>query len=683
MPILTTSGKPPHGDVSAGRGAPRAWPWAVAALPLVVVGLVAGLALSGAAAPRELIDPGPLVRWGLPLATSLARAAAAVTIGALMLCAVVLPRTTPAAPSQARAGEQAPRDDRDRRLPSSGEDPTWRRVANVAVVAAVVWALAQLAHLLLTHAAALGTVIGGPGYGAELLQFVTQIDMGRYLGVATLLAAIVAPVAAVIASHGSAAWAMLLAVAAFSPVSVTGHAAGAANHDFAVTSWWLHVTAVAVWVGGLAVLCVVASRLGAGLADVTERFSRIAVWAFAVATIAGAANAWIRFSTPLDLFVHPYGQLLLVKVVLTAALGLAGWFHRTMTIPAIRAETRPEGRAGWAFWRLAGVEVLIMGAVVGVAVALGSSAPPEALEPPADASPVYLLTGYPQPPAPTAWAYLSQWRPDPLTIFVAITALVVYLSWVWRLRRTGARWPAIRVASWVVGVLLFLWSTSGGPAVYGSVLVSAHLVHHMVLLVVVPILLVLGAPGALAMSVLPRREDGSRGPREWLEALHSSRFVAFVAHPVVATLTVAVSVVVFYYTPVFARAQDSPIWHAVSVVYFTAAGCNLVHALLAGPHRRPAPLPLRLGAAVAGMLFYGAWGMVLGSSTSLLAADHFGQLGLSWGVDARADQRAGGLVVWGIAEVGMLALALALILTWMRAPLTPARRSPAPPAPEA
>ncbi|WP_181009886.1 bifunctional copper resistance protein CopD/cytochrome c oxidase assembly protein [Ornithinimicrobium sufpigmenti] len=529
-----------------------------------------------------------------------------------------------------------------------------------------------MAHLVLTHAAALGTGIGGPGYGAELLQFATQIDMGRYLSGATFLAAIAGLLTAAVAGYASAAWAGIVALVALLPISVTGHAAGAANHDFAVTSWWLHVAAVAVWVGGLGVLCVVASRVGSGLADVAQRFSRIAVWAFVIATVAGVANAWVRFSTPLDLFVHPYGQLLMIKVVLTVALGLAGWVHRTMTIPAIRAQARPGGGAGRAFWRLAGVEVLIMGAVIGVAVALGSSAPPQPQEPPVDASPVYLLTGYPQPPAPTAWAYLTQLRPDPMTALVTVAALVVYLSWVWRLRSRGQAWPAARVVSWVAGVVLFAWATNGGPAVYGSVLFSSHMAHHMLLVVVVPILLVLGAPGALAMSVLPARGDGSRGPREWVAALQSSAVMAFLAHPVVATVNVAVSLVVFYYTPLFARALDSPVWQALFVVYFTAAGCVLVHALLAADRRsRRVPLALRLGAAVAAMVFYGAWGMGLASSTSLLAADHFGRLGLSWGVDALADQRTGAVVVWGIGQVGMVAVAVALIISWALTPAAP------------
>ncbi|MGC5628567.1 cytochrome c oxidase assembly protein [Georgenia sp. Z1344] len=651
-----------------------AWPWAVAALPLVVVGMVAGLTLSGAAAPRELIDPGPLVRWGLPLVTALARVAATVAIGALVLCAVVLPRDTPG-PAQDVGGHHSLAD----RPATVPEDPTWRRVANIAVIAAAVWALAQLAHLLLTHAAAFDTVIDGPGYGAQLIQFVTQIDMGRYLGVATLLAAAVAPAAAAIGGHTSAAWAAVLAIAAFSPVSVTGHAAGAANHDFAVTSWWLHVAAVAIWVGGLGVLCVVASRIGPGLAEVTQRYSRIAFWAFAVATVAGAANAWIRLSTPLDLFVHPYGQLILIKVILTVALGLAGWLHRMKTIPAIRQARAPSGGAGWAFWRLAGVEVLIMGAVIGVAVALGSSAPPEPQEPPVDASLVYLLTGYPEPPAPTAWAYLAQWRPDPLTAFVALAALAAYLSWVWRLHRGGASWSAARTTSWVAGVLLFFWATNGGVAVYGSVSFSAHMAHQMVLLVVVPILLVLGAPLALALKALPPRADGSRGPREWMGSVRDSRVVALLTHPVVATLHVGAFLVVFYSSPLFAGALDSPVWHALSIVYIVAAGSVLVHALLASRRRR-APLALRLAAAIAAMVFYAVAGAGLVSSTALLAADHFGQLGLSWGVDALADQRTGGLVLWGIGEAGMLVLALALIVVWMRAPLAPERNVRAPSA---
>ncbi|WP_131104477.1 bifunctional copper resistance protein CopD/cytochrome c oxidase assembly protein [Ornithinimicrobium sufpigmenti] len=413
----------------------------------------------------------------------------------------------------------------------------------------------------------------------------------------------------------------------------------------------------------------VASRVGSGLADVAQRFSRIAVWAFVIATVAGVANAWVRFSTPLDLFVHPYGQLLMIKVVLTVALGLAGWVHRTMTIPAIRAQARPGGGAGRAFWRLAGVEVLIMGAVIGVAVALGSSAPPQPQEPPVDASPVYLLTGYPQPPAPTAWAYLTQLRPDPMTALVTVAALVVYLSWVWRLRSRGQAWPAARVVSWVAGVVLFAWATNGGPAVYGSVLFSSHMAHHMLLVVVVPMLLALGAPVALAVRALPGRTDGSRGPREWIAALKSSHSMLFLAHPAVATVNVAASLVVFYFSPLFRLAQDSRTVHVLCIMYFTAAGYLLARALLVAHRRRgQAPLVRRLAPAIAAMSFYAVLGMVLVSSTSLLAADHFGRLGLSWGVDALADQRTGGLVVWGIGQVAMVSVAVALIISWTRTP---------------
>src|SRR5690606_41555585 len=89
--------------------------------------------------------------------------------------------------------------------------------------------------------------------------------------------------------------------------------------------------------------------------------------------------------------------------------------------------------------------------------------------------------------------------------------------------------------------------TSGGPAVYGLVLFSGHMVQHMLLAMVVPIFLVLGAPVTLALRALPARTDGSHGPREWLLALVHSRWAQFWARPVVAAINFAGSMIVFYY----------------------------------------------------------------------------------------------------------------------------------------
>src|SRR5690625_5444230 len=61
-----------------------------AALAALVL-MTAGLLFSGAVAPTGVLDPGAVVRWGVPVVTVLTDAATAVTLGALALCAVVLP----------------------------------------------------------------------------------------------------------------------------------------------------------------------------------------------------------------------------------------------------------------------------------------------------------------------------------------------------------------------------------------------------------------------------------------------------------------------------------------------------------------------------------------------------------------------------------------------------------------
>src|SRR5690606_8082655 len=88
---------------------------------------------------------------------------------------------------------------------------------------------------------------------------------------------------------------------------------------------------------------------------------------------SGVASAIVRLGGPGDLTTS-YGQLVIVKVVLIAAVALLGQLHRrAIAARAAFARTDIEARV---FWRLVTVELTLMGAVVGVASALGASSPP-------------------------------------------------------------------------------------------------------------------------------------------------------------------------------------------------------------------------------------------------------------------------------------------------------------------
>ncbi|MCG2803104.1 MAG: bifunctional copper resistance protein CopD/cytochrome c oxidase assembly protein, partial [Cellulomonas sp.] len=413
-------------------------------------------------------------------------------------------------------------------------------------------------------------------------------------------------------------------------------------------------------------------RLGSDLTAAVGRFSVLAGWCTAGVVVSGLVNAWIRLGGVSGLGSR-WGVLLLVKAGLVVVLGLLGLVHRRRTMPLLA--DRPS-----LFWRVMVVELAVMGAVSAVAVALGSTAPPDPGTTPTDPTPAYLVTGSPLPPQPTAWHWLTLTSLDLVTASAAVAGVVVYLRWVHRLHRRGDAWPWVRTASWLVGMAGFWWATNGGAAVYGHVLFSAHMVQHMVLATVIPIFLALSAPVTLALRALPSRIAGlrgdvSRGPREWLLVLVGSRWGRFLANPIVAAANFAFSMVVFYYTDVFAWALADPVGHLVMVVHFSLAGYLFANALVGidpGP-TRPS-YPLRLVLLFATMGFHAFFGVTLQSSTALLVADWFGLMGRPWGPSALVDQHLGGSVAWGIGEFPTLALAIGVAFAWSRDDERVARR---------
>jgi putative copper resistance protein D len=71
-----------------------------------------------------------------------------------------------------------------------------------------------------------------------------------------------------------------------------------------------------------------------------------------------------------------------------------------------------------------------------------------------------------------------------------------------RLRRRGDAWPIGRTISRAAGLVSIVAVTMTGIATYSPVLFSMHMIQHMVLSMLTPILLVLGAPVTLALRAL-------------------------------------------------------------------------------------------------------------------------------------------------------------------------------------
>ena len=633
-------------------------PARVAVLPTVgLLAVVVALTVTGAALPTTLLDSGPVVRWGLPIAEVLRELAGAVTLGALVLAAGVLPRA-----AGAGRAARAPRDLADGRA-----FPVSLRIAGYA---GTVWALISVVHLVLTYANVAGTPVGSAGFGQQLGLFVTQLGLGEVLLSVTVIAALTGTFALLVTSASGAAWLAALVLAALALQAETGHSAAAGDtHELAISSLFLHLVGAGVWIGALAALAMLAGRLGSDLGPAVARYSVIAGWCFPAVAVSGVVNAAIRVGG-WDGLATRYGALVLAKVVIFLVLGGLGFLHRRSVIPGLTAATGPisvRTAAGRMFWRLVAVELAVMGAVMGVAVALAASEPPVPQVAVPNPTPAEIVTGHPLPPPLTGIRWLTEWHWDLLLTFAAAAGLVVYLQWVRRLRARGDAWPLGRTISWVTGMAIFVWTTSGGPGAYGHVLFSAHMVEHMLLVMVIPIFLVLAAPVTLALRALPSRPDGSRGPREWILAIVGSHVARFMSNPIVAAVNFAGSMIVFYYSGLFGLALSTYVGHVAMVVHFSLAGYLFANAIIGidpGPTRPGYPQRILLLFATMG--FHAFFGVTLMSSEVLLAPEWFGVLGRPWGLSAIADQQRGGAIAWGIGELPTLALALAVAFAWSR-----------------
>ena len=684
---------PSGSEAAARRGVPRAV--GVAAAVVGVLALVMAAWVTGIVAPRTLSDPGALTRWGVPVGKAVNNTAMAMTIGALIFAAGILPphaAGTERWHQSKREREQAARDEEV--LP---EHPAFRRTMQVAAVAAGVWTLAAMAVGVLSYSDLAGIpVTAGPEFTAGLMAYTLDISVGQAWFWVTVVAAVVTTLVIAVRSHTGLFWTGILAMLGLVPLALIGHAAGGDDHFGAVNSIGLHLLGVVVWVGGLLVLVAVSDTLvgpngaqGRGAAQrrqgpapllhtALSRYSVLAGLGLVTVALSGVVNASVRMDDPAQL-LSPYGLLVLAKAGAVLLLGGIGLLHRRWIIPRLAGTAGAAGPGAPApleespaparrlLWQLIAVEALVMAAVMGVSSVLARTAPPVPEELAPDATPARILTGYELPPELTGVRWITSWRFDWLWVAIVAFLALWYVRSAWRLHRRGDGWPVARTVCWLIGLAILTWATSGAPAVYGMVLFSAHMVGHMVLTMIIPLFLVMGAPITLALRALPARTDGTRGPREWILWIVHSPWGAVVTHPIVAGVNFAGSILVFYYTDFFRFSLESHVGHEFMNVHFLLTGFIFATVMVGVDPlpSRPA-YPLRLVLLLATMVFHAFIGVAMTGSTGLLQASWFGNLGREWGPSALEDQRIGGAVMWGIGEFPTVLMAVTVAVLWYR-----------------
>ncbi|UFQ13861.1 MULTISPECIES: cytochrome c oxidase assembly protein [Streptomyces] len=263
---------------------------------------------------------------------------------------------------------------------------------------------------------------------------------------------------------------------------------------------------------------------------------------------------------------------------------------------------------------------------------------------------------------------------DPFFLIGCLLALALYGWGVVRLVRRGDKWPVGRTISFVLGILTVLLVMCTKLNDYGMVMFSVHMVQHMVISMLSPILLLLGAPITLALRALPVAARGHKGPREWLLWLLHSRYMRIITHPAFTIPLFIASLYALYFTPIFDTLMGSKAGHIGMMVHFLAVGLVFFWPIMGvdpGPHR-PGYV-MRMLELFAGMPFHAFFGIALMMATEPMIGTYM-HPSASLGIDALADQEAAGGIAWAFSEIPSVVVLVALLFQWRRSEDREARR---------
>ncbi|MGN6325065.1 cytochrome c oxidase assembly protein [Pseudolysinimonas sp.] len=285
----------------------------------------------------------------------------------------------------------------------------------------------------------------------------------------------------------------------------------------------------------------------------------------------------------------------------------------------------------------------------------------------------------PSAPPTTARLLAVHLQPIPVLPALAVLLLAAYVLGVVVLRRRGDRWPVTRIVWWGAGVVSILAVTATGVDGYGMELFSVHMVQHMVLGMLTPLLLVMGAPVTLLLRSLSAGGTGRRAVRRAVLRVLHSRTVRVVTHPVVVVALFLFSLYGLYFTPIFDALMATMWGHNLMLIHFLLVG-GLYFWRVLGVDPVPQPRRAIVGPTMRRVLelaatipFHAFFGVAIMMSTGLIVR-FYAHAPAGWGVDALADQRTGGGIAWGLTEPPTLLVLAIMFWQWQRSDARAAAR---------
>jgi putative membrane protein len=257
----------------------------------------------------------------------------------------------------------------------------------------------------------------------------------------------------------------------------------------------------------------------------------------------------------------------------------------------------------------------------------------------------------------TFWTLLSHWDLQPTVVAGCLLLAGGYLAWVDFKPQRGA-W--VFLAGMVILMIALLSPIDGLGDTY---LFSAHMIQHLLLLLIVPPLLIAGLP--------------KTSTRKLLERPNFNRLERWLSQPAIALLIVVGVVWAWHFPPLYNFALEHESVHAFQHLTFLASATvfwwpvftPLVEQRMAVPAVLLYIFLACLADAILGIILTfvpaGLYPMYLHPEDpwNILAI-----LRNNWGITPQVDQQLGGLVMWVPGSLIYLSVILGCVLRWYNSP---------------
>lgn len=421
------------------------------------------------------------------------------------------------------------------------------------------------------------------------------------------------------------------------PVVVTGSVSVGLNHDFSTDAGAVSMIALIIAAAATASRTVGTPDTATALAGRT----RTPVTVCLAVALVGQLVVWWQGLAGVDPLTTRWGLARLVLIV-----ALAVW------LVAVLAGRRS----------LVALELTCIAVALTVTGASGQLIPPRYLVP---QTPVINYLGYPLPARPTVASLMLPGRPNLLMDFLAFAGIAGYLLAVRRVRLGGRPWQGGRVIAWILGWFIVAYLASTGLWTASSIMFSWHMLVHMLFNMLVPALLVMGAPVTLLRQAIDSGRDGLMNPRSCLDSLLNWRPAKLLFGPFTGWAVFVASFYVVYFTPIFGFLMRYHWGHQWMLLHFMAAGLLLFEYVI-GLDELPTSLPHigRLGFIITAMPFHSFFAVITMSAHQIIGRDYYLTLSVPWVRDLAANQNLGGQVTWATGEPPMAVVLLALCVQW-------------------